>query len=449
MKRLWLVFVLLAGLAAAGFTTLAQQTPVVPAAVQPAPPLVAPPPVVPAYQVPAYQQQRAAQEAYDRDRKLQVAVLAVRNLASPDSSRFKLNDYVTLVVRDLRLALRRAPGRSAQSLRLYVDDIMIPIPPTAVDTIHQRDVATVRFQLLRNEQTEAIWQIFYRVPGKYEHPGRFNIGFENGQLGQAFPAGNERLHLELIKQRWLWLGGLLLLLILGVFFWLAGRSNLIRSDLAPSPRTQDAEQADVICVQYGSLPFSLAKSQMAFWTLIGVGSYLMISMVTSALPVIPEGLLGLLGISATNSLLSNFINKQHPYLSAHALSPGPGQHGIGKSRGWVQDVLTDINGISVIRLQFVIFNIVVGIYTLRHVFRNWSLPDLDSSVLALISISSASFLIQKNSETSGPATATSPATTPPAATTPATAPAARPPEDDNMAPPPAAPAVAPPNLALG
>lgn len=348
--------------------------------------------------------------AADNQRLPHVAVLRVRNPASHDSSQFKLNDYVTLDVRDLRLALRRY-NRPVKDLRLFVDDIMLPMSPVAIDTNQRRDVATVRFQLVRNQDTEPTWQIFYKVPGKYKSDCRFNVGFDSGQLGN--PPGSDQLSLELVQQDWVWVGVGLLVLLAGIMYWLTARSNLIRSDRSnivkpvadPDAPPGQVPQVPAFSMDYKRVPFSLAKSQVAYWTFVVVAAYSMIYFVTSALPTIPSGLLGLLGISITNGLFSKLINKTQADTDAAAslrLTDG-----IGVSRGWLSDVLTDTNGVSIVRLQFIVFNAVVGIYVVQQVVTHWSLPNLDASILALISISSLGFLAQKNSE--GPSNATNPA----------------------------------------
>jgi len=350
------------------------------------------------------------QEDKDRSRLAKVEVLGVLNPFSHDTTRFRLNDYVVLTVKDLRLALRRSK-HSAKDLRLFVSDVMLPMLPVAMDTTNRRDIATVQFRLVRDETTEPTWQRLYKVPGTYSHKGQFNIGFETGQLGLPYPKGDhppvdQLLDLELIQKDWFWVGVGLFALLLGSMYWLADRSNLIRSDRSnvvrpvaePNAPPGQIPQVPVISLAYKLVPFSLAKSQVAYWTLLVAGAYLMIFFVTSALPTIPSGLLGLLGISIANGLFSKLINKTQTPAEIDAAANLRQTDGIGKSRGWVSDVLTDTNGVSIVRLQFVVFNAVVGIYVVQQVLTHWSLPNLDGNILALISISSLGFLVQKNSE---------------------------------------------------
>lgn len=338
--------------------------------------------------------QQVAQQAAETARCLRnIRVLRVRNPSSSDSTHFQLNDEVVLDVQNLAVALRERPGKD---LRLYVDDIALPMPPVAVDTLRNCTVATVRFQLVRNATTEPIWQLFYKVPGRYEHPSTFNVGFDTGQLGKAYPGSPDRLHLELVQVPWL-LVGLGLLGLLGLaFYWLLRNSNFIRSDLSRRIPLDKAGLASVFSQGYRQVPYSLAKTQVAYWTLLIVAAYLMISMVTAALPTIPTGLLGLLGISIANGLFSSIISRPAP--NAPATTAKGEVLNATSSRGWFQDVLTDDTGISVVRLQFVVFNVIAGLYLVRQVLVAWALPDFDSSLLALISISSAGFLVQKTNE---------------------------------------------------
>ncbi len=336
----------------------------------------------------------SAQQAAETARCLRnIRVLQVRNPSSTDSTHFRLNDEVVLDVQNLAVALRKRP---VKDLRLYVDDIALPMPPVAVDTLRNCTVATVRFQLVRNATTEPIWQLFYKVPGRYEHPSTFNVGFDTGQLGKAYPGGPDRLHLELVQVPWLLVGLGLLGLLGGAFYWLLRNSNFIRSDLSRRIPLDPAGLASVFSQGYRQVPYSLAKTQVAYWTLLIVAAYLMISMVTAALPTIPTGLLGLLGISIANGLFSSIISR--PAADAPAVAAKGEVPNATLSRGWFQDVLTDSTGVSVVRLQFVVFNAIAGLYLVRQVLATWALPDFDSSLLALISISSAGFLVQKTNE---------------------------------------------------
>src|SRR5204862_7165811 len=85
------------------------------------------------------------------------------------------------------------------------------------------------------------------------------------------------------------------LLTLGLFLWLARKTNLIREPgTSPIP---------------GKLrPYNLGRSQMAFWFFLIYVSYLVIWLITDALDTITPSLLGLMGISAGTALSESLID---------------------------------------------------------------------------------------------------------------------------------------------
>ncbi|MBN1931550.1 MAG: hypothetical protein JW786_08090 [Desulfobacterales bacterium] len=62
------------------------------------------------------------------------------------------------------------------------------------------------------------------------------------------------------------------------------------------------------------------------------------------------------------------------------------------AQNWLSDLLTDANGISFHRLQMVIWTLVLGIVFIQQVLSNLALPDFDSTLLALMGISSGTYL---------------------------------------------------------
>lgn len=62
------------------------------------------------------------------------------------------------------------------------------------------------------------------------------------------------------------------------------------------------------------------------------------------------------------------------------------------AQSWLSDLLTDANGISFHRLQMVIWTLVLGIVFIQQVLSNLALPDFDATLLALMGISSGTYL---------------------------------------------------------
>jgi hypothetical protein len=338
-----------------------------------------------------------------------VRIVDIYSVTNRHPDRLRLDDQVVVRVLGLHQELVRLNGLRNQmqpnnsrpndlrtgDLRLYVDDIMLPIPPTAIDMRLNCDTADVRFHLVRDTTTEATWQLFYHVPGKYEHPAHIGLGLTDGQLAEPYPARPDHIMLELIRPRLLLLGLLLIAAFLGFIGWLAFRTNLLRNDwsnqVEPNPNALPGQPIPVFDPQYRNASFSLAKTQMALWTVLIISAYLMIYMVTGELPYLTTGLLALLGISLAHGWLSKVINHDQDERVAY-------RHQDQLTQGFFTDIVTDDKGVSIARLQFIAFNVIAALYFVRYVLKQWALPDFDSQLLALLGVSSASMLALKTQE---------------------------------------------------
>ncbi|UOQ98024.1 hypothetical protein MUN81_00695 [Hymenobacter sp. 5317J-9] len=320
-----------------------------------------------------------------------VQITDVYNLSSKRRDSLQLGDHVVLRVRGLAKALDTYK-RKPTELRLFIDGVGFPMAPEAVDLLNRADTARVRFLLLRNPSTEPIWQLFYRVRSKLDHKAHIGIGFENGQLGEAFPQ-DHNIYLELVRRNELNLGLFLVGALLAVLLYLCWHSNLVRSDiLRGNLNDQDMDRTDMIGKQYESVPFSLSKVQLVFWTFLILSAYLLCYLVTGELAAIPVSLLGLLGISLGGNLFSRGITSDQVNASAE----GPSVNDV--SKGFWRDILAEQNRFSIARIQFLLFNLLVGLYFVRHVWRLWNIPPLDEGLLGLISISTTGFLFGKYQE---------------------------------------------------
>lgn len=333
-----------------------------------------------------------------------VQVVQVRAMAGKRRDTLQLEDQVRLKV----LGLRQALGyykRKPEDLRLFVDGVAFPMPPEAgsVDSTHSRDTTTVRFRLRRDASTESIWQLFYQVRNKLAHEAHIGVGFDNGQLGGSNP---RPIHLELVRATELNVGMALVAAFLLLLLYLGWHSNLLRSDvvqgaLANATATQTTT-IDLTGQHYETVPFSLSKVQLAFWTFLIVSAYLLCYLVTGELTTLPGSLLGLLGVSLGSDLFSRVLSREQVAVNGPLTVHTP-------SAGFWRDILAEQNRFSIARIQFLLFNLLVGFYFIRHVWKLWNLPDLDSGLLALVSISATGFLFGKSQE-NAPLKANKPAT---------------------------------------
>jgi len=138
-------------------------------------------------------------------------------------------------------------------------------------------------------------------------------------------------------------------------------------------------------------PYSLSRTQLAFWTLIITIAYFTSWFKTGEQVIITTQVLILLGISAGTTLTARLIDN-------HDIQNRPSRHQDSQSQGFLMDILSDEQGLSIHRFQNVIFTIIIGSYFLYKVSINNAFPDIDENLLVLMGISSGTYLVIKQNE---------------------------------------------------
>jgi hypothetical protein len=143
-------------------------------------------------------------------------------------------------------------------------------------------------------------------------------------------------------------------------------------------------------------PFSLARTQLAFWTVIIFSSFLYLLFKDGfAIPVIDNVNLILLGISVGTTASGKLIDdsqKQNGILSQDF-----------PSQGFLMDITSDKNGVSIHRLQNVLWTLGVGLIYIQFVAAHGKLPDqtvLTQNLLILMGISTGTYVGLKTMENS-------------------------------------------------
>jgi len=201
-------------------------------------------------------------------------------------------------------------------------------------------------------------------------------------------------------------------------------------------------------------PYSLGRVQMAFWFVLVVTSFLLIWLITGEYSTISTSALVLIGIGAgtalgatlvdnskvttvtgqiadyeaEKSVLTNRINELKSYFATDSNNPPPPppnasdlqaeldskqarlyvvnsmlaqlQTGTESppSQGFLKDILSDDGDVSFHRLQIIIWTIVVGIIFVNSVYDRLAMPEFSGTLLALMGISSGTYLGFKGTE---------------------------------------------------
>lgn len=323
-------------------------------------------------------------------------------------------------VREVRGDWNGFVRRKAGELRLVIDDVYFEkILPTTVRPDRGPSGDTIfysSYKLERNAQNNATWQQLLRQ-FKFTRPVDLTLGLKltNGTwvyLPTTIEANRgdaESLKIQLVSP-WSFGGALSVIAVALIFFAaLVVPTDLLRDTGAP---LRPAKQ--------GSLryPFSLARSQMAFWFFLVAAAYLFIWLTTDRLDGLNEQMLGLVGISAGTALGVAFISagkgpcRTIAEEQARATDPNltlADQEAASRraqrliaQRDRLQrysplmrlmdDWLTEDGSVSFHRFQMLAWTLVLGLIFFTHVCVSYAMPEFSGTTLALMGISSGTYL---------------------------------------------------------
>lgn len=200
--------------------------------------------------------------------------------------------------------------------------------------------------------------------------------------------------------------------IIVVLFWAASTSDMLR-DSAPE------SFGDIQIGPTGSTepkrPFSLAQSQMAWWFALVLAAYVFLFLITGDIPALTAQTLILMGIGTgtalgaknkTNakldrfkSLLAQIASNPVPANVANLREEARRLAADLSSKNFVNDILTDVDGISLHRFQSFIWTIALGAVFVIEVVIKRQLPQFDEYTLGILGISAGTYLGFKIPET--------------------------------------------------
>jgi len=282
---------------------------------------------------------------------------------------------------------------------------------------------TLRFQLLRTTQNKDVWTPLLQYPiSEPVRPLHISVGLQ-GQSPLLTEGTARAAWLFVIGFNWWTVSWVLVFVILLVIFVVfAIFSNILRS---PEPE------------HTGRLPYSLSRTQAGFWLFLVAGSFVFIWVVTGDLSTLNASILALIGISAGTYLASAMLEdppgSQNPAggaplgqtpaassgagsgtASAAGSSPASTTAATGAPTGaspttkahkvvgrllgirfigvFLADILSDEQGVSIPRFQIFVWTIVLGIMFVVSVCNQLSMPEFNGTLLALMGISSATYV---------------------------------------------------------
>ncbi len=303
------------------------------------------------------------------------------------------------------------------------DDLSITLPQTGVtDATHTIDklilflndrklsslhpignnpvTRTVTFRVVRSQADAPIWNTLLGSPHGYTAHWTAAVGYDDlGAISTNVPLDFIVLH----KNTWLiFMAGLAAIVLSGI--WAALYTGILRD--------QDGY-------------YSLGRTQMLFWFFLIVGSFGYIWLITADLDIlIPNTVLGLLGISATTALAAGFIDDDNRKKNTPALVPpapvlaaAAGAGGAAAAaapalipaipappmaaspvtfvehvKKFAFDILCSGNTVDLHRFQILVWTLVLGAVFIESVYVDLAMPDFNTSLLTLMGISSGTYI---------------------------------------------------------
>jgi hypothetical protein len=168
------------------------------------------------------------------------------------------------------------------------------------------------------------------------------------------------------------LAWILVLILGGCTFLLATRSNLLRDASTAARRS-----------------FSFARVQLLWWVLIIAFCFLHAYGQTFELPAITLTCLSLLGVGIGTTTVAQVIDaRQRRMADIHGIA----RIQDSESQGFFTDILSDENGLSVHRLQALVFNVIYGVAFFTHFVRTDAFEEYGLFQYAVLGMSNVAYL---------------------------------------------------------
>jgi hypothetical protein len=274
-----------------------------------------------------------------------------------------LEDRVSFHVQNFSRLLADAGG-NCTNIVLFINGM--PIKGLKPESCDQKS-GHIRYLLRRTEDSDDAWHRILGSPRHYLKPVSLSVGHDP-QF--SIPSNVADFELEVIprEQFFAFIG---LSIAFGIFVvMLARRTPIIRSG---SPAVPPKER-----------PYSLSLFQMAFWFFLVIVAYVFMWLINDELDSITESVLALIGIGAATAIGATLIDKNK--------TPAADAAPAVVSRGFLHDLLSDADGISLHRFQMFVWTLVLGVIFIASVYKNLAMPEFSTTLLGLMGISSGTYL---------------------------------------------------------
>jgi hypothetical protein len=372
-------------------------------------------------------------------------VIKVKDVLTPEAG---IGDRVQVQIQNLAEAVEK-DGLNPRKLALYLDGRVMP--DIYAEMVGDRTSNVLEFILERTDKSKQAWLPLLGSPHHSIRKVTLSVGYaDKEQIPAVDPTSPPTLNLRVFHFARFVACTIGLVILLGLFIWLARSSDLLR-DSTLVELTDTSKQK----------PYSLARVQMAVWFFLVLSSLLFINLITDDYNTVTDQAVILIGIGAGTALGAtvidigkrNVVNREEASLNGlkaetatlskeilvitsriAAKSPAD-SHDVSAlkaftdkaversareaeaeyriknassaaiitypSDGLLLDLLTDANGVNFHRFQMLVWTVVLGFLFCVGVYRNLAMPEFNETLLALMGISSGTYLGFKIPEAQG------------------------------------------------
>jgi hypothetical protein len=263
----------------------------------------------------------------------------------------------------------------------------------------------ILFDLQRNSDNQADWAA---ILGSPDISGLHTVSLGVG-LGDNAPQSEAAIKLTVFTWTEVLIWAAIAALMTAIFFYLALTTGMLR---------------DAGALEGQKRPWSLGRSQMAFWTMIVFLAWMFLYLVTRDYNVVTASALGLMGISAATALgavavdasksagvasqVSSTMAEQVQLAAVAGVAPATALETAAtarmaanrsklaalteprESKGASNDLLGP--DVRFHRLQVVLWTLGLGVAFVVEVWRTLAMPEFNSTLLALMGISAAGYV---------------------------------------------------------
>ena len=289
-------------------------------------------------------------------------------LSAVSPSRIALGGLIELIIEDLNAKVVQ-DKYDPNELHLSLNDYVLQgLKPDSIDLTTNK----VRFRLIRTAADKTAWTDLLGAP-PIDGQREVTVGLtldptHRVNTGPKLPT---TVTLEIFSPLRLAIGMVLLAITIVGLIYLARTTDIVR-DSQPTVLETGTRR-----------PYSLARCQMAFWFFLVLAAFILIWLITGDYNgIVMQQTLVLMGISAATGAFSVAIdsNKSATATTAPIHS------------NFFDDLLTDVNGITLHRYQMLVWTIALGIIFLFSAYETLATPNFDADLLTLMGISSGTYL---------------------------------------------------------